>query len=111
MFRLAAARTVAGSSKMAGMSAVDPNQTDTEIQRPPVGALRWRCRRGMRELDVLLERYLQQRYPTASPAEQRAFIELLDCPDPQLFGFVTGREVPATPEWAHVIARLVAAEG
>ncbi len=96
---------------MAGMSAVDPKLTDPELQRPPLGALRWRCRRGMRELDVLLERYLLQRYDQAPVAEQRAFIELLDCPDPQLFGFVTGRQVPDNPEWAHVIAQLITAEG
>lgn len=105
------AYTVMGIFKMAGMSAVDPNQTDAGFQQPPVGALRWRCRRGMRELDVLLERYLQQRFELAPVAEQRAFIELLDCPDPQLFGFVTGRQMPESPEWAHVIAQLTRAEG
>ena len=36
--------------------------------------LRWRCRRGMRELDVLLERYLRERYPSAPAAEQQAYL-------------------------------------
>ena len=73
---------------------------------PTVGQLRWRCRRGMRELDVLLERYLQERYPSAPAAEQQAFVALLDAPDPQLFAYVVQREVPEDPEWAHVIAKL-----
>jgi antitoxin CptB len=30
-----------------------------------IGKLRWRCRRGMRELDVLLSRYLDEEYRTA----------------------------------------------
>jgi antitoxin CptB len=77
-----------------------------ETPRAADARLRWRCRRGMRELDVLLERYLQQRYPSAPAAEQQAFEALLDLPDPQLFAFVTRREVPADPEWVQVIAIL-----
>jgi antitoxin CptB len=72
----------------------------------PIAKLRWHCRRGMRELDVLLERYLQQRYPSAPAAEQQAFEALLELPDPQLFAYVMRREVPADPEWVHVIAKL-----
>ena len=71
-----------------------------------VARLRWRCRRGMRELDVLLERYLQERYPSAPTPEQQAFEALLDLPDPQLFAYLMGREVPTDPDWVHVIARL-----
>lgn len=73
---------------------------------PAAGQLKWRCRRGMRELDVLLERYLEERYPSAPAAEQQAFAALLEAPDPQLFAYVVQREVPDDPEWAHVIARL-----
>ena len=68
--------------------------------------LRWRCRRGMRELDVLLERYLRERYPSAPAAEQQAFEALLDLPDPELLAFVMRRQVPADAHWAHVIAKL-----
>jgi antitoxin CptB len=73
---------------------------------PAAGQLKWRCRRGMRELDVLLERYLQERYPSAPAVEQQAFAALLEAPDPQLFAYVVQREVPVDPEWAHVIAKL-----
>jgi antitoxin CptB len=68
--------------------------------------LRWRCRRGMRELDVVLERYLDRRYMQAPASEQRAFEALLELQDPQLFAYVMGRERPSDPELAHVIARL-----
>jgi antitoxin CptB len=60
----------------------------------------------MRELDVLLERYLKERYPSAPAAEQQAFVAMLEAPDPQLFAYVVQREVPDDPEWAHVIAKL-----
>jgi antitoxin CptB len=68
--------------------------------------LRWRCRRGMRELDVLLQRYLEQRYASASKEEQQAFEALLELPDPELFAYVVKREQPSDPQLADVIERL-----
>jgi antitoxin CptB len=46
--------------------------------------LRWQCRRGMLELDYLLERYLNDHYVTAEPAEQLQFAQLLTAQDPEL---------------------------
>ena len=68
--------------------------------------LKWRCRRGMRELDVLLQRYLEQRYAYAPQEEQQAFEALLELPDPQLFAYVVKREQPSDPQRANVVARL-----
>ena len=48
------------------------------------GRLKWRCRRGMRELDVLLERYLDRDYPQADGESRQAFEQLLEMSDPQL---------------------------
>lgn len=72
--------------------------TPTELAR-----LKWRCRRGMRELDVLLQRYLERRYASASQEEQQAFEALLDLPDPQLFAYVLKREQPADPHLVNVV--------
>jgi antitoxin CptB len=80
------------------------------VRRPPITKLRWRCRRGMRELDVLLERYLEQRYARASAVEQQAFESLLDLPDPQLFAYLVRREPPAESGWVDVIAKLTAVD-
>jgi antitoxin CptB len=71
-----------------------------------VAKLKWRCRRGMKELDLLLERYLAERYPSADTVEQGAFRELLDMQDPELFAFVIGRERPATEELRRVVDTL-----
>ncbi|MBT8131498.1 MAG: succinate dehydrogenase assembly factor 2 [Gammaproteobacteria bacterium] len=65
--------------------------------------LRWRCRRGMRELDLLVGGWLERSYATASDVEQAAFQQLLESPDPLLYAWLTGRERPADP----VLARLV----
>ena len=60
----------------------------------------------MKELDLLLERYLETRYPAADAVEQDAFRELLDMQDPELYAFVIGRERPATEELRRVVATL-----
>ncbi len=80
------------------------------VHRPPFTKLKWRCRRGMRELDIVLERYLEQRYAYAPIAEQQAFEQLLEVPDPQLFAYLMRREVPTDSGWVDVIAKLAASD-
>jgi antitoxin CptB len=95
-------------------SEVDPNSNSASspsaVRRPPLTQIKWHCRRGMRELDVVLERYLQQRYATAPLAEQRAFEALLELPDPQLFAYLMRRETPADPDWMNVVSQLAVFE-
>ena len=92
------------------LRAADPDSSPSAARHPPLTKLRWQCRRGMRELDVVLERYLQQRYASAPLAEQKAFESLLDLPDPQLFAYLMRRETPAVPEWVDVLSKLTAFE-
>lgn len=54
--------------------------------------LRWLCRRGMKELDVVLNAYLDRRYDTASDDERRQFSRLLEMADPELYRLLLGRE-------------------
>jgi antitoxin CptB len=70
------------------------------------GQLLWRCRRGMRELDVLLKSYLDTRYALAAAVERRAFEAVLGLPDPELWAYVLGERVPSDPEIRHVIERI-----
>ena len=67
--------------------------------------LRWRCRRGMRELDVAMLTYLEQVYPGASTASQQAFERLLPLPDPDLFAWLTAA-APTPDEHADAIDAL-----
>jgi antitoxin CptB len=46
--------------------------------------LRWQCRRGTRELDLLLEHYLNTRYPLAEEQEKARFVEMLNLDDSEL---------------------------
>jgi antitoxin CptB len=68
--------------------------------------LRWRCRRGMRELDALLMRFLDRGFPAAGVARQAAFRRLLDMPDPEILDLLTGRLCAKDADLSHVIERI-----
>ena len=68
--------------------------------------LRWLCRRGMKELDVVLGRYLEQHYASASSAEQERFKALLDMPDPDLYDLLLGRSATSDVELARFMQLL-----
>ncbi len=70
------------------------------------GHLKWRCRRGVRELDVVLDAWLNNAYPTASSAQRLAFAELLAMSDPQLFDVLLGRADVADVVQREVVAEL-----
>lgn len=68
--------------------------------------LRWLCRRGMKELDVVLETYLERRYESAPGDQQQAFRNLLELPDPQLFGLLLGTEKAADESARRLVESL-----
>ena len=68
-----------------------------------IGKLRWRCRRGMKELDLLTLGYLERHYLAAPAEEQQAFAELLELQDPLLMSYMVGRETPADATVARVV--------
>ncbi len=68
--------------------------------------LRWQCRRGMLELDELLQSYLDRRYPRAEVHEQDAFRKLLTLSDQELFDFFFGALSPADPKLCNVIEQI-----
>jgi antitoxin CptB len=72
-----------------------------------LGKLRWRCRRGMKELDVLLSRYVEEQYCGASSADQEAFRQLLEAQDTVIYAYCLGRERPPAP-LAALIDRITA---
>jgi antitoxin CptB len=74
---------------------------------PDVGRLRWRCRRGMKELDILLARYMDERFCTASAQEQEAFRGLLEIQDPVIYAYCLGQERP--PEHLAVLIERITA--
>jgi antitoxin CptB len=73
---------------------------------PGAGRLLWRCRRGMKELDVILERFAREALPGAGAVERRAFERLLGLTDPLLAGYLLGGQRPTDPELQALTARI-----
>jgi antitoxin CptB len=65
---------------------------------------RWLCRRGMKELDVLLEKFLERHYDGLSAQRKQAFHDLLRMEDPDLHACLMGFQSAGTPEINDVIA-------
>ncbi len=62
--------------------------THTEDDLIELSKLRWHCRRGVKELDVVLSNYLEKHYLNSSQESQMAFKELLQLEDPYLMSLV-----------------------
>ena len=84
------------------MSSADP----TTLAR-----LRWRCRRGMRELDAVLTRFLESAAADLDPGEISRFAALLDLPDPELYGYLLGGDEPADANTSRLVERIRGAFG
>jgi len=76
---------------------------DAEARR-----LLWRCRRGMKELDVLLERFARRELPGASPGQRQVLGRFLELPDPMLVDYLLGQAIPPDPELADLVRRIAA---
>ncbi len=60
-----------------------------------LGQLRWRCRRGMRELDRAFVYVLNEVYPKRETAFQEVFARFTEEQDPDILAMLNGRlEVP-----------------
>ncbi|TVO70540.1 FAD assembly factor SdhE [Sedimenticola selenatireducens] len=62
---------------------------------PPLGQLRWQCRRGMLELDYILIGFLDQHYPELPVEDKHLFVRMLDFEDQLLLDWVMGNVVPS----------------
>jgi len=68
--------------------------------------LRWQCRRGMLELDLLLERFLDSQFEHLLPQAQIDFIHLLQQPDTLLISWMVGSATPDDKGFAQLIAAM-----
>lgn len=68
--------------------------------------IRWHCRRGMRELDQLFDRYLAQCWQADPEAARGVFLRLLECEDDKLWRWFMGYEQCPDAELASLILRI-----
>ena len=71
----------------------------------------WRCRRGIRELDVLFGRFLESEYPTLSTDEQLVFQQLLEVQDPVIMDWLFGKYDPEEAGLVSLINNLKVMSG
>lgn len=69
--------------------------------------LKWACRRGMLELDVLLGPFVEEAFPDLSEPDQELFERLLTCDDPDLFAWIMGHQKCEDPELERMVATIV----
>lgn len=84
-------------------AAGNASETELEIRR-----LRWQCRRGMLELDHLLDRFLDLGYRDLSPAERIDFVRLLGEQDQRLSDWFMSRAEPPDVPLRDLVRRIVA---
>lgn len=68
--------------------------------------LRWRCRRGLLELDLVFQRFLDQRYPTLAADDRERFHKLLEVQDNTLLAYLNGVEIPADPDLIKIVRKI-----
>ena len=66
---------------------------------------RWRCRRGLLELDIVLQRFMDEHYARLNEAELRQFETLLGLPDNDLWDMITLKEAESAD--LHPVLRLL----
>lgn len=82
--------------------------TISEVAPERLGKLEWRCRRGMKELDFLLLRFLRNGFARSTSDERAAFVEFLELPDPDIARYLIAGDVPEDPRHA-VLCRAMQA--
>jgi antitoxin CptB len=84
----------------------DPNDIPAPTFDQEARRLLWRCRRGMKELDVILERFARRELPGASAQQRQTMARFLELPDPVLVDYLLGQVIPPDPELASLVHRI-----
>jgi antitoxin CptB len=92
------------ASENAAVSDASRGASETELE---IRRLRWQCRRGMLELDHLLDRFLDLGYRDSSPAQRLAFVRLLGEQDQRLSDWFMSRTEPPDIELRDLVRHIV----
>lgn len=68
--------------------------------------LRWACRRGMLELDLLLGQFLDNGFQALTAEEKTVFTELLDATDQDLYAWLLGRWPASEPRFEPLLQKI-----
>ena len=77
------------------------------IPKDEINRMRWASRRGMLELDLVLEPFVTARYGELDERDRARFRRLVTCEDQQLFAWFLRREQPADEELAAIVRTIL----
>ena len=77
------------------------------IDREELSRMRWAARRGMLELDLVLEPFVQARYAQLDVSDRRRFQQLMLSEDQDLFAWLMGRAQPEAEDLAAIIKQIL----
>jgi len=83
----------------------------TETENTEISRLRWQCRRGMLELDIFLQSFMDKGFSQLTETEQQTFSELLETPDQMLLDYLMGRVIPYDKKIAELSQKIRLAAG
>lgn len=64
----------------------------------------WHCRRGMLELDLILNKFVEKHIDSLQEEQVKTLNDLLSCTDPELYSWLMGTELAPTPELQDLVA-------
>lgn len=82
------------------------DKTYHNVDHETLSRLRWQCRRGMLELDLLLQPFVEKNYIKLSEENKIAFSELLKYTDQDLQEILLGNKTPGNKEVADVTNKI-----
>lgn len=71
-----------------------------------IDRIRWQCRRGLLELDLILAQFLERHFERLDREQRELFTEMLDQPDNDLLDWALGRGEPLDPRYRPVVELL-----
>lgn len=77
------------------------------IPEDEINRMRWAARRGMLELDLVLEPFVRARYASLGRRDRQRFQRLMGCEDQDLFAWFLRRERPDDEELAEIVSTVL----
>jgi antitoxin CptB len=77
------------------------------ISNEELNRMRWAARRGMLELDLVLEPFVTGRYADLDEGDRQSFQQLLLSEDQDLFAWFLRRELPPEGELADIVGKIL----
>ena len=83
------------------------SESSSSVDAEHLRKLRWQCRRGIKEVEVLLLPFFEERFTHLSAEDQRLFEKLLEQHDVDMFEWFTHRTVPEQADIARIVSIIL----